>query len=464
MTNPTFEAEFQALQGAAPRIALLPLSHRRARLKALRAELIKRRPELHAALRADLNRPEVDCDLNELMPVKVSIDHVLANLRTWAQTDRLPLPLTLIPGRAEVIQEPKGVALIVSPWNFPVNLCLVPLVYALAAGNTVCLKPSELAPASAAFIASLVAAVFPPDEVCVVQGDANVAIALLEQPWNHIFFTGSPAVGSKVMAAASRYLASVTLELGGKSPVFVHESYGAEAAGARVAWAKGLNAGQVCIAPDYVLVPTALRDDFLKGFKAGIERHYGSQPSANTDWVRIISARHWDRLKEWLDEAVESGAQVWQPDAPDRARLYFPPTLIWDAPEHIQVSCSEIFGPILPVFTYASIEDALARVNASPKPLVLTVMSHAKSWTDRILRETRAGGTVVNEFFLHYMHPDLPFGGVNNSGIGKSHGIWGFREFSNARGVYRRGRFSPTMLLAPPYKGWVKKVVGWLVK
>jgi aldehyde dehydrogenase (NAD+) len=337
-------------------------------------------------------------------------------------------------------------------------------VYAVGAGNTVCLKPSELAPASAAFIASVVQAVFPPDEVCVIQGDVSAAVALLEQPWNHIFFTGSPGVGSKVMAAASKYLASVTLELGGKSPVFVHEGYGAEAAGRRVAWAKGLNAGQVCIAPDYALVPAAQRADFIHGFQAGVAQHYGDAPSANPDWVRIIQPRHWDRLKEWLDEAIADGAQVWQPDAPDRERLYFPPTLVWDAPEHLQVSCSEIFGPILPVFTYGSTEEALARVNAGPQPLVLYVLSHAKAWTDRIIRETRAGGTVVNDFYLHYMHPELPFGGVNNSGIGKSHGIWGFREFSNARSVYRRGRWAPTMLLTPPYKGWVKKVVGWLVQ
>lgn len=461
--TPSFTSEFQALKAAAPRIGALPLSHRRNRLNALRAELIRRRSELHAAMRADLNRPEVDSDLNELLPVKDSIDHVLANLSRWTRTDRLPLPLTLIPGRAEIHHEPKGVALIVSPWNFPVNLCLVPLVYAVGAGNTVCLKPSELAPASAAFIASVVEAVFPADEVCVIQGDVSVAVALLEQPWNHIFFTGSPGVGSKVMAAASKYLASVTLELGGKSPVFVHEGYGADAAGRRIAWAKGLNAGQVCIAPDYALVPAAQRADFIQGFKAGVAQHYGDSPASNPDWVRIIQPRHWDRLNDWLQEAIAEGAQVWQPDAPDRDRLYFPPTLVWDAPEHLQVSCSEIFGPIMPVLTYTSTEDALARVNAGPQPLVLYILSHAKSWTDRIIRETRAGGTVVNDFYLHYMHPELPFGGINNSGIGKSHGIWGFREFSNARSVYRRGRFAPTMLLTPPYKGWVKKVVGWLV-
>ena len=462
--TPSFTSEFQALKAAAPRIASFTLSHRRNRLKALRAELIRRRSELHAAMRADLNRPEIESDLNELLPVKDSIDHVIANLSRWTRTDRLPLPLTLIPGRAEIHHEPKGVALIVSPWNFPVNLCLVPLVYAVGAGNTVCLKPSEVAPASAAFIASVVEAVFPPDEVCVVQGDVSVAVALLERPGNHIFFTGSPGVGSKVMAAASKYLASVTLELGGKSPVFVHEGYGADGAWRRVAWAKGLNAGQVCIAPDYALVPAAQCADFIQGFKAGVAQHYGDSPATNTDWVRIIQPRHWDRLNDWLQEAIAGGAQVWQPDAPDRDQLYFPPTLVWNAPEHLQVSCSEIFGPILPVFTYTSTEDALARVNAGPQPIVVYILSHTKSWTDRIIRETRAGGTVVNDFYLHYMHPELPFGGVNNSGIGKSHGIWGFREFSNARSVYRRGRLVTTMFLTPPYKVWMKKVVGWLVQ
>jgi len=458
------ETLFSALQAHAPAMGRTRAAQRIARLRALKKALYLHQPEAHAALRADLNRAEPDTDLNEILPVTTSIDYTIRHLRRWMRPEKHGLPITLIPGSAEVVYESKGVVLIVSPWNFPINLCLVPLVYAVAAGNTVALKPSELSPATSAFLAKLIPTVFPPEEVRVVEGGVEIAKALINQPWNHIFFTGSPQIGSQVMASAARHLTSVTLELGGKSPVIVHPKFGPEIAGARVAWAKGLNAGQVCIAPDYALIRKDQRDAFLEGFKAGVLRHYGERPSENPDFGRIVHERHWDRLDAWVTEVRASGAHIWQVDAPNRSQKYYPLTLVWDAPMDCALSCSEIFGPILPVYTYIETADAIAHVNGGSRPLVLYQLSHDRTWSDGITAATRAGATVINDFYLHYMHPSLPFGGINTSGIGKSHGIWGFREFTNARSVYRRGRWSPTMLLAPPYSDWKKKLIRWITR
>lgn len=460
MTQPNLGNYFAELQANAPRIGRTRAAERIARLRALKQALDSHRAEAHAALRADLNRAEPDTDLNELLPVTSSIKYVIKHLRAWMLPEKHGLPITLIPGSAEVIYESKGVVVIVSPWNFPINLCLVPLVYAVAAGNTVALKPSELSPATSAFLAKLISTVFPPEEVRVFEGGVDVAKALIDHPWNHIFFTGSPKIGSQVMASAARYLTSVTLELGGKSPVIVHPKYGAEAAGARVAWAKGLNAGQVCIAPDYALVRKDQQDAFIAGFQKGVRQHYGESPAHNEDFGHIVHERHWDRLETWVEEARISGAQIWQIDAPDRSKKYYPLTLVWDAAEGIELSCSEIFGPILPIYTFIETSDAIAHVEGGTRPLVMYQLSHDRAWSDGITAATRAGATVINDFFVHYMAPSLPFGGVNTSGIGKSHGLWGFRELTNARSIYRRGRWSPTMLLAPPYTDWKRKLIA----
>ena len=464
MTTPELTSVYSRLAASAPVIGRRTAGQRIARLRALKKALVERRNELHAALRADLNRAAPDTDLNEILRVTSSIDYVVGHLRRWMRPERHGLPLTLIPGKAEVRYESKGSVLIVSPWNFPVNLCLVPLVYAVAAGNSVALKPSELSPASSAFLARLIADVFPAEEVTVVEGDVEVAKGILQHPWNHIFFTGSPKIGSQVMAGAAAHLTSVTLELGGKSPVLVHPKYGAEAAGKKVAWAKGLNAGQVCIAPDYALVRKDQLDGFIQGFQRGVQKHYGETPSQNPDFCRIVHPRHWDRLEAWLKEAKEAGASVWQVDAPDRATCYFPLTLVWDIPDGLELVCQEIFGPILPIRTFVETADALTLMNSQPRPLVLYLLSHDRDWSNGVIEATRAGGTVINDFYLHYMHPSLPFGGVNNSGIGKSHGIWGFREFTNARSIYRRGRWSPTMLIAAPYTPLKAKIIGWVTR
>jgi aldehyde dehydrogenase (NAD+) len=462
--NPTADL-FNAAVAFAPQAGSTTLAQRRAALARLKKSVLAHRDAFHLALRSDLGRPEAETDLSELYAVTSLVDYVSGHLARWMRTERVPSPLTLWPARSEIRYESKGAVLVMAPWNFPVNLSLSPVVYAIAAGNAVVLKPSEVAPASAQVLSDVVRDAFPEGWVRMALGDADIAKSLLEHPWNHIFFTGGPAIGKHVMAAASKHLTSVTLELGGKSPVFLDENFDMVRAGKLLAWAKTMNAGQICIAPDYVLVPREKMGDLIHAFAHALKAMYGEQLAANPDYTRIINARHFERLMAWHTDAQNACAQMWQPEAPQADRLFFPPTLYVDPDPSCRISCEEIFGPLLPLIPYDRLEDALAYVNAKERPLVTYVLSENRKFQERTLSETRAGATVINDFIIHYMHHDLPFGGVNHSGIGKSHGIWGFREFTNARPVVRRRwGLNPTLYLAPPYTGWKKKAAAFLLR
>lgn len=462
--NPTADL-FRSAVAFAPQAGATTVAQRRAALARLKKTVLAHREDFHRALREDLGRPEVETDLSELYAVTSLVDYVSGKLAGWTRTERVPSPLTLWPAKAEIRHESKGAVLVMAPWNFPVNLSLSPVVYAVAAGNAVVLKPSEVAPATAELLAKVVREAFPEGWVRTVQGDAETAKSLLEHPWNHIFFTGGPSIGKAVMAAASKHLTSVTLELGGKSPVFLDPSFPVERAAKLLAWAKSMNAGQICIAPDYVLVPRERMGDLVHAFAHALKDLYGDRLADNPDYTRIINERHWARLQAWHEDAVGNCAQVWQPEPADVSKRFFPPTLYLDPNPSCRISCEEIFGPLLPLIPYDKLEDAIAYVNAKERPLVTYVLSENKAFQERTVNETRAGATVVNDFIIHYMHHDLPFGGVNHSGIGKSHGIWGFREFTNARPVVRRRwGVNPTLYLAPPYTGWKKQVVSALLR
>lgn len=462
--NPTADL-FRAAVAFAPQAGATTVAQRRAALARLKKTVLAHREDFHRALREDLGRPEVETDLSEIYAVTSLVDYVSGKLAGWTRTERVPSPLTLWPAKAEIRHESKGAVLVMAPWNFPVNLSLSPVVYAVAAGNAVVLKPSEVAPATAELLANVVREAFPEGWVRTVQGDADTAKSLLEHPWNHIFFTGGPSIGKTVMAAASKHLTSVTLELGGKSPVFLDPSFPVERAAKLLAWAKSMNAGQICIAPDYVLVPRDRMGDLVHAFAHALKKLYGDRLADNPDYTRIINERHWARLQAWHEDAVGACAQVWQPEPADVSKRFFPPTLYLDPDPSCSISCEEIFGPLLPLIPYDKLEDAIAYVNAKERPLVTYVLSENKAFQERTVNETRAGGTVVNDFIIHYMHHDLPFGGVNHSGIGKSHGIWGFREFTNARPVVRRRwGLNPTLYLAPPYTGWKKRLVSALLR
>ena len=366
---------------------------------------------------------------------------------------RVRAPLALLGSRSRVMVEPKGVVLIISPWNFPVNLTFGPLVSAIAAGNCVILKPSEMTPHTSACMKRIVADVFDESEVAVIEGDATVAEALLERRFDHIFFTGSPAVGKIVMKAAAEHLTSVTLELGGKSPVIVDRTANLDEAARKIAWGKFLNSGQICIAPDYLLVDDAVHAEFIPKLRDAIH--------AETGW--LVNDRHASRIKRLFDGAVARGAQVVAGGSFDDRKVA--PTVLDNVASDAPIMQEEIFGPLLPVIRYKSLDDALRVINEREKPLVLYLFSRSRAVIRDVLRGTRAGGTAINDTLVQFYQHNLPFGGVGNSGMGKAHGFYGFEAFSNARGVLEQPlRFSTIQLLYPPYNKFKQKLIDFTIK
>jgi aldehyde dehydrogenase (NAD+) len=380
------------------------------------------------------------------------------------QPKRVPTSLTFIGSTSWIHHEPKGVCLIISPWNFPFNLSFVPLVSAIAAGNCAILKPSEYTPHSSALIKKIVEELFEENEVAVVEGGVETSQALLALPFNHIFFTGSPAVGKIVMAAAAKHLASVTLELGGKSPSIVDETADVKAAARRIAWSKFVNCGQICIAPDYVLVHESRREELFQELKKVVREFYPQHPADSRSYARLVGERHFQRMKNYLEDAVAKGADIVLGGRMDESTSFFEPTVVTNLDHEAPLMQEEIFGPILPVRIFRDMNEAIAFVNAGERPLTMSVFSKNRKNIRRIIQETRVGNTCINHSTLHFYNHDLPFGGVNNSGIGKSHGWYGFESFSNPRAVYRQKFPALIDLLTPPYNKLKEKVMELTIK
>lgn len=416
-----------------------------AKVRRLHDALLARREEIRKALWDDYRKPAAEVDLSEIYPPVGEARHAMRHLKRWMRPRRVSAPLALLGSRSRITYEPKGVVLIISPWNFPINLTFGPLVSAIAAGNCAMVKPSELTPHASACMKRIVADLFDESEVAVVEGDAAVAQTLLEKRFDHIFFTGSPAVGRVVMHAAAEHLTSVTLELGGKSPTIVDRTANLDEAAKKIAWGKFFNSGQICIAPDYVLVDESVRAPFLEKLRSSVE----SLGEASRGWM--VNEKHAARVRRLIGDSSS-----------DRA---VPPTIVENAAEDSDVMREEIFGPVLPVLAYQSLEDAFRIISAREKPLVLYLFSRDTRVKREVLRATRAGGTVVNDTLLHFYQLNLPFGGVGNSGVGKGHGFFGFEAFSNARGVFEQlTRFSTMQLLYPPYTAFKQKLIDWTVK
>lgn len=428
---------------------------RRAALEKLSSAIRKNDAAILAALKADFGKPEAETIFSEILPVTQEIRHTLRHLKRWMRPVRYAPSLATFGTSAQVIPQPRGVCLIIAPWNYPFNLCLGPLVSCLAAGNSAILKPSEMTPATSALIAHMIAETFPPDLVTVVEGGKDVSQALLSLPFDHIFFTGSPAVGRIVMEAASKHLASVTLELGGKSPVIVGPDADIEQAAAWIAFGKFINAGQTCIAPDHLFVHASVKERFLAALRGRIAKAYGSG-AESPHLAKIVNDHHARRLAGLLDDAKTKGAKVLSGGSAQGRSIE--PTLIEAITPEMEIDREEIFGPILPVATYDDIEPVLSRINARPKPLSLYIFDRNKERVNHILAATSSGGAGVNLTILHYTHVELPFGGVNNSGIGAAHGYNGFRAFSHERAVLRN-RFSAAHLIFPPYEGRAKRLI-----
>ncbi|HLK97594.1 MAG TPA: aldehyde dehydrogenase family protein, partial [Hymenobacter sp.] len=348
----------------------------------------------------------------------------------------------------------------------PFSLMVKPLVSAIAAGNVSILKPSEMAPHTAQFLSRMVNELFPAEEVAVFEGDASVAQALLELPFNHIFFTGSPAVGKIVMAAAAKHLASVTLELGGKSPSIVDETADLKTAAEQIAWGKYLNNGQTCIAPDYVLVHSSVKEPFLTEFRQAVKRMYNAEGQgieSSDSYARMVNNRHFQRVRSLLNDAVQQGATVTMGGTMNTDQNFIEPTVVENVTDDMRIMQEEIFGPVLPVVTFSKPDEALAVINGKEKPLALYIHSRSRRNIDYLMERTSAGDTIINDVMLQFGNVELPFGGVNNSGIGKSNGFFSFQELSNQRGVMER-RFGTMKFLYPPYTNRVKKLINFVIK
>jgi acyl-CoA reductase-like NAD-dependent aldehyde dehydrogenase len=428
-----------------------------------------RKDAIAEAISRDFGNPSRHESLmSEVFVVLGAIKHTKTHLREWMEPEEREVGWVFLPASVEVRPQPLGVVGIISPWNYPVQLAFAPLVQALAAGNRAMIKPSELVPETGALLRDLVAETFPDDQVTVITGGPEVGEAFSHLAFDHLVFTGSTRVGKLVMKAASENLVPVTLELGGKSPTIVGPGFSAKTAAERILAGKLFNAGQTCIAPDYVMIPAGTRDVFVEACKAAVAKMYPTLEK-NPDYTSIVNDKHYARLQGYVQDAKTRGARVVELnpagealDAASGTRK-LAPTLVLDPSDEMLVMQEEIFGPILPVVTYQTLDEAIAYVNDHPRPLALYVFSHDRSATDRVLAETVSGGVTVNETLLHVAQDDVPFGGVGPSGMGHYHAHEGFETFTKKKPVFRQARVNTTGLMRPPFGKTIDRLLKFLI-
>jgi len=436
-------------------------------LRALEQALLNSKDRFISAISDDFGGRAAEETLAlELFPTLAEIRHAIAHLKRWMAPRRVSVSWQFWPARAKVLYQPLGVVGVLSAWNYPLFLSLVPLANALAAGNHVMLKPSEYAPRTAELMASIAAELYPPDYVTVILGEADTGSLFSQLPFDHLLYTGSARVGKLVMRAASENLTPVTLELGGKSPALVHRDYPLEKAAERILAGKLYNAGQTCVAPDYVLIPSDRQAKFIELARSIIARMYPSL-GVNADYTRIINAHHYQRLLALLEDARSKGAKLIEINPAgeqcDAASRVFAPTLIAEVRDDMDVMQEEIFGPILPVVSYGTLEEAMAYVNARPHPLAFYYFDHDAARIQQVLEKTFAGGVTVNDCMFHVGQCGLPFGGVGPSGMGRYHGFDGFETFSKKKGVFFESRWTALSLLRPPYGATARRLLKFIV-
>lgn len=434
------------------------------KLKKLHKAVLKYRLAIKDALFNDFKKHPSEVDLTEIYPVTSEIKHTISNLYQWMGNHKVATPMALMGSSSYVRHEAKGVVLIISPWNFPINLTFGPLVSAIAAGNTVMLKPSEHTPNASDIMHKIISEVFEPNEVALVQGGIETSQALLDLPFNHIFFTGAPAIGKIVMAAAAKNLTSVTLELGGKSPTIIDETANIDAAARRTAWGKFVNNGQICIAPDYVFVHNSKKEQFLASIKKYLTQYYSEDSTQEPSYCRMVNQKHFARVNSYIEDAKKKGAKVEFGGQVDADTDFIAPTIMTNVAMDSTLMTEEIFGPVLPVHGYDNVDQVISEINNIEKPLALYIYSRSNKNTEKILNNTRAGGSCINHNGVHFYNTNLPFGGSNNSGIGKGNGWFGFEAFTNRRGVLKQHVPNALELLLPPYNNFKQKLIDLTIK
>ncbi|WP_411831061.1 aldehyde dehydrogenase [Mariniflexile sp. AS56] len=423
-----------------------PIADRLVYLKALKEVVLSKEQAVYDALYKDFKKSEFESFISEFGLVLSQLNLVIKNLEKWAKPERIKSSLLTFPSKDFIYKEPYGNVLVISPWNYPFLLALEPLIIAIAAGNTVILKPSELTKHTSQLLTNIVKAVFPENYVASIQGDVQVATELLSKKWDYIFFTGSVSVGKIIAEAAAKHLTPVTLELGGKSPCIIDDTANLKLAAKRIVWGKFFNGGQTCIAPDYIIIKHALKQEFITLLKAEITQFYGKNPEESKDFPRIINTKNTSRLANMLKDChVVFGGTI------DEKTNYIAPTLIDEPALDSEVMQDEIFGPILPILTYETENDLDRIISSFEKPLALYAFSNDKKFIDHILSTYSFGGGVVNDVLIHFGNHRLPFGGVGPSGMGAYHGKYGFDTFSHHKAVIKRGNWLDPSLRYAPY-------------
>lgn len=459
---------FQLQKKSLPGLKKSSFKERKEKLLALRDWILAHKDEIRTAVYGDLSKPATEVDISEISIVLHEISHAVKHLNKWMQPKKVNTPIQLFGTKGFIHYEPMGVSLIISPWNYPFNLSVGPLVSAIAAGCAIILKPSEFSPSTSTLLKKMVAELFSPEEVAVVEGDKSVVQELLKLPFDKLFFTGSPKTGKLMMEAAAKHHVDVTLELGGKSPVLLDRGYSLKDAARKIAWAKWLNCGQTCIAPDYVMVNDSDYEPFLDHLAETVKTMYDQKNKGikeSPDYARIINKQQHLRLQHMISDALSKGADCYMGGYHDLETLYFSPTVLTQTNDEMEIMKEEIFGPILPVMKYTLLEEAVATIEKLPKPLALYVFTEENFVKDYVLRNTSSGGICFNDCAIQFGHSSLPFGGVNQSGMGRSHGFFGFKAFSNERAVLHQGTTINLLKnIYPPYNFISKKIADFFLR
>jgi len=443
----------------------LSVHQRKEYLLKLEKSILKHRSEIEQALFLDLRKSKVEADSTEIFPVLSEIRLFRRKLNRWSKTKSVSNNLIFFGSKAQIQPESLGNCLIISPWNYPFQLCLLHLVACISAGNTAILKPSEFTPATSKILSKIIGEVFERDHVAIVEGEVEQTTYLLSKKFDHIHFTGSPKVGKIVMEAGAKHLSSVTLELGGKSPLIIDGTIPMQEIVEKAVWGKLINFGQTCIAPDYILIKEEFKDPFVTAFIQHLEKIVGKDPSQSKDLARIVNLQNYKRLKIIIEDAIEKGAKCPFGNEYREDELYIKPTLLTDISKDAVIENEEIFGPVFPIYTFKEINEVIEFIRLKEKPLVIYIFSSNKSFRNKIERQTSSGSVVVNETLVHILHPNLPFGGVNYSGIGASTGYAGFVDFSHLKPILNVNRiFSPSKFLNYPYNSTTQKIIDYLMK